>query len=94
MKYRLVVTLSAACGLAWGAAALLRTGKSKEGNVTASHPNAQPGFIPSGLDQEIKRVEEDVDKIEQQAIAQWRALSITSSTRMDQMRLLGNLLLF
>jgi cytochrome c peroxidase len=94
MKYRLVVTLSAACGLAWGAAALLRTGKSKEGNVTASHPNAQPGFIPSGLDQEIKRVEEDVDKIEQQAIAQWRALSITSSTRMDQMRLLGKLLLF
>ena len=94
MKYRVVVTLCAACGLAWGTAALLRAGKSKEGNVTASNPNAQPGLIPSGLDQEIKRVEEDVDKIEQQAIAQWRALSITSSTRMDQMRLLGNLLLF
>jgi cytochrome c peroxidase len=46
------------------------------------------------LDQEIQRVEREVDQIEQQALAEWRALPITSSTRMNQVRVLGKLLLF
>ena len=52
------------------------------------------GVIPSGLEQEIKRVEREVDDIEQQALAEWRALPITSSTRMQQVQVLGKLLLF
>ena len=51
-------------------------------------------MIPPGLDQEIKRVEQDVDRIERQALAEWRALPITPSTRMSQVRVLGKLLLF
>ena len=50
--------------------------------------------IPPGLEQEIQRVEAEVDRIEQQALAQWQALPITSSTRMQQARILGKLLLF
>jgi cytochrome c peroxidase len=35
-----------------------------------------------------------VDRIEQQAIGEWHALPINASTRMDQVRILGKLLLF
>jgi cytochrome c peroxidase len=52
------------------------------------------GVIPGGLEQEIKRVEREVDDIEQQALAEWRALPIDSSTRMQQVQVLGKLLLF
>src|SRR5262245_52454259 len=50
--------------------------------------------IPPGADQEIRRVEREVDQIEQQALAEWRALPITPPSRMDQVRVLGKLLLF
>jgi cytochrome c peroxidase len=50
--------------------------------------------MPSGLDQEIQRVEREVDAIQQQAVAEWRALPINPSTRMNQVRVLGKLLLF
>jgi len=52
------------------------------------------GVIPGGLEQEIKRVEREVDDIERQALAEWRALPIDSSTRMQQVQVLGKLLLF
>jgi len=52
------------------------------------------GLTQSVLDQEIKRVEREVDNIEKQALAEWRALPINSSTRMNQVRILGKLLLF
>jgi hypothetical protein len=51
-----------------------------------------PGSTPPGLEQEIQRVEAEVDRIEQQALAQWQALPISSSTRMQQARILGQLL--
>src|SRR6266446_331792 len=35
-----------------------------------------PGVIPADLDQEIQRVQGEVDHIFQQALAQWRALPI------------------
>jgi cytochrome c peroxidase len=53
-----------------------------------------PGVISADLDQEIQRVQREVDQIFQQALAQWRALPINSSTRMLQVQLLGKLLLF
>ena len=53
-----------------------------------------PGVIPADVDQEIQRVQGEVDHIFQQALAQWRALPINSSTRMPQVQLLGKLLLF
>ena len=52
------------------------------------------GTIPAGLDQEIKRVEREIDQIEQQALAEWRAVPIDASSRMHQVRVLGKLLLF
>src|SRR6516225_4440280 len=69
-------------------AAILRTAEGQQ------HRDAAAASIPGGLDQEIRRVEREVDTIEQQALAEWRALPITSSTRMNQVRLLGKLLLF
>ena len=53
-----------------------------------------PASIPSGLEQEIQRVQSDVDRIERQALAEWQALPHTSSTRVQQTRILGKLLLF
>ena len=53
-----------------------------------------PGVIPADLDQEIQRVQGEVDHIFQQALAQWRALPSNSSIRMPQVQLLGKLLLF
>jgi len=53
-----------------------------------------PTLIPSGLDREIQRVEAEIDRIEQQALDQWHALPINGSTRVDQVRVLGKLLLF
>jgi cytochrome c peroxidase len=50
--------------------------------------------LPIGADQEIKRVEREVDQIEKQALAEWRALPTTPPNRMDQVRVLGKLLLF
>jgi cytochrome c peroxidase len=69
-------------------AVLFRTAKGQD------HGGAAPGLIPSGLDQEIGRVEREVDAIEQQALAAWRALPIDSSTRLNQVRGLGKILLF
>jgi cytochrome c peroxidase len=67
--------------------------RSAEGQGQADRYAARER-IPDGLDQEIQRVERDVDVIEQQALAEWRALPIAPSTRMNQVRLLGKLLLF
>jgi cytochrome c peroxidase len=51
-------------------------------------------FIPKEAEPEIKRVEREVDEIEQQALAEWRVLPINPLTRADQVRILGKLLLF
>ena len=83
-----LVTLCAACCVLWGITALFRTAKGADARYAA------PGLIPSGLDQEVRRVEHEVDTIEQQALAEWRALPINPSTRMSQVRVLGKLLLF
>ena len=82
------IALGAACSVLLGAAAIFRAAQAQE------HLYPAPALIPSGLDQEIKRVEREVDNIEQQALAEWRALPLTSSTRMNQVRVLGKLLLF
>src|SRR5271169_5799273 len=82
------IALGAACSVLLGAAAIFRAAQAQE------HLYPAPGLIPSGLDREIKRVEREVDNIEQQALAEWRALPINSSTRMNQVRVLGKLLLF
>jgi cytochrome c peroxidase len=50
--------------------------------------------IPQGVEPEILRVEHEIDDIERQALAEWRALPINPATRLDQIRILGKLLLF
>jgi cytochrome c peroxidase len=67
---------------------MLRTAKGND------YRYGPPGLIPRGLDQEIVRVEREIDAIEQQALAEWHALPIAPSTRMNQVRLLGKILLY
>ena len=83
-----LITLCVACSVFLGIAAMFRTAKAPE------YRDAPQGLIPSGLDPEIRRVEREVDAIEQQALAEWRALPINPSTRMNQVRVLGKILLF
>lgn len=82
------IALCAVCPVLLGAMALFRVAGGQEPRDSA------PGSIPSGLDQEINRVEREVDDIEQHAFAEWRALPITSATRLNRVRVLGKLLLF
>jgi cytochrome c peroxidase len=88
MTKRSAVTLGVTCAAALGVATLLRPAQGQESRDRAA------GSIPGDLEQEIRRVEREVDAIEQQAVAEWRALPIEPSTRMNQVRVLGKLLLF
>lgn len=81
------ITLGLSCSLLLGVAVLLRTAEGQESRDRAA-------AIPGDVEREILRVEREVDVIEQQAIAQWRALPIESTTRMSQVRILGKILLF
>ncbi len=85
---RAIAAVGTACSVFLGALAIFRAAQGQD------HHYPAPALIPSGLDPEIKRVEREVDNIEQQALAEWRALPIASSTRMNQVRVLGKLLLF
>ena len=86
-RNRPFIALGAACSVLLGVVAIFRAAEGQE------YRGPAPG-LPAGLDQEIKRVEREVDDIERQALAEWRALPIASSTRMNQVRVLGKLLLF
>jgi len=92
MKSSLFVGPSAACGTVLATVAMFSAAQGQVG--TSGTANRSVPSIPSGLDREIQRVEAEVDQIEQQAFAEWRALPINPSTRMNQMRILGKLLLF
>src|SRR5258706_7620633 len=92
MRYVPFVILATVCGIL-GTLAISHKASALRGNSTEDYRYA-PGLIPSGLAQEIRRVEGEVDQIEQQALAEWRALPINSSTRMKQVQVLGKLLLF
>lgn len=72
----------------WSAVAIFRTAE-EQGSV-----HAASSLTPSGLDPEIKRVEREIDVLQEQALAEWRALPINSLTRLDQVRVLGKILLF
>ena len=72
---------------------VLRIAQGQAGN-RGTAARSGTALIPSGLDREIRRVEADVDRIELQALGEWHALPINASTRMDQVRILGKLLLF
>jgi cytochrome c peroxidase len=87
MALSVAAMVAAALGVVSSTTTVLNTGSQKE----YRRPS---GSISPGLEQEIQRVEAEVDRIEQQALAQWQALPHTSSTRMQQARILGKLLLF
>src|SRR5207244_5895327 len=53
-----------------------------------------PSLIPIGLEQEIQRIEKEVDQIEQQDLAQWPELPSNPGYRMKQVQVLGKLVLF
>jgi len=89
MRYGLLVLLSALCVATlwyWDSSHIMRADEHERDRLAP--------LRPSGADQEIKRVEREVNQIEQQALAEWRALPVNDLTRMDQVRTLGKLLLF
>jgi cytochrome c peroxidase len=53
-----------------------------------------PGLIPPDLEAEANRVNGEIDRLEQEALAQWRALPKNSGTVMRQIQLLGKIELF
>jgi cytochrome c peroxidase len=62
------------------------------------HPTPAPiynpypaGFLPADLNAEIDRVNGEIDGIENEALAQWRALPINSGTAKRQVEILGKL---
>src|SRR5712675_1563770 len=50
-----------------------------------------PGFLPADLNMEIDRVTREIDGIENEALAQWRALPINPGTGKRQVEVLGKL---
>src|SRR5262249_52137729 len=82
-----------ACGAALFIAVMFHEALGQDGNAWKDNPY-RPGLIPSDLSREIKRVEAEIDQIEQQALAEWRPLPADPAHRMQQVRILGKLLLF
>ena len=52
------------------------------------------GLLPPDLESETNRVNAEIDRLEQEALAQWRALPKSSGTAMRQIQLLGKIELF
>lgn len=52
------------------------------------------GLLPKNLEAELKRVEAEINGIEQKTLAEWRALPIRPDTRMKQVQILGKLELY
>src|SRR5258708_1251729 len=86
-------TIVPACGAVLLLAAIFHEALGQDGNAGNEYPY-RPGVIPSGLNQEIKRVESEIDQIEHEAMAEWRAIPAGTSSQMRQVRILGKLLLF
>ncbi len=53
-----------------------------------------PGVVPCNLVPAIKKVELQVDETEQEALKRWQSLPINSGTKVQQIRILGKLLLY
>jgi len=86
-------TIVPACGAVLLLATIFHEALGQDGNAGNEYPY-RPGVIPSGLNQEIKRVESEIDQIEHEAMAEWRAIPAGTSSQMRQVRILGKLLLF
>lgn len=94
MRYWLFLLLSSAvCGVTVWQLRFSDSGSMKHAGASGAYLDRLVS-IPKEAEPEIRRVEREVDEIEQQGLAEWRGLPITPSTRMDQVRILGKLLLF
>jgi cytochrome c peroxidase len=100
MDRRILIKLSIVCLAVLSALILFRCTAKKDGTRLVQQgnpPSYSPypaGVIPGDLELEIQRVELEVDQVEHQALAQWRALPINAGTRAKQIQILGKLLLF
>jgi len=76
MKQRTLITLSLVCVTIWGVLLIV---SQKTGSAQAPAPtpyNPYPaGILPADLVSEIARVRREVAAIENEALAQWRALA-------------------
>ena len=68
-----------------------RDTKSLHEAVYSPYPK---GLIPQDLESETNRVNAEIDRLKQEAIAEWRALPKNSGTAMRQIQLLGKIEVF
>ena len=91
MKYWLLIFCSSAvCGVTFWQLRFSDVGPVKN---TGGRTGAFDALMKEA-EPEIRCVEREIDEMEQQALTEWRALPIDASTRLDQVRVLGKLLLF
>jgi len=82
----LLLVKAGACAIAVGLLIVSRTASAQNG---ASHPPA-----PDGLEQEIKRVEGEIDRIFAETLAQLPSIPLDAGHRMKRVQTLGKLELF
>src|SRR5262249_29280806 len=85
-RLTLLLVKAGACAIAVGLLIISRTAAAQNG---ASHPPA-----PDGLEQEIKRVEGEVDRIFADTLAQLPSIPLDAAHRMKRVQTLGKLELF
>src|SRR5882724_10508213 len=95
--------VAAACATVLGILTVSHVLSAQDGNATTKKKPPPPpeiyfpyppGLIPADLESEIQRVNDEIDKIFDEALAEWKALPINSGTQMRQIQLLGKLDLF
>ena len=93
-----VLALTAACAMVVIALIVVALVSAQDGKKRGGAPPVYfpypPGAIPPDLQSEIDRVNREVDSIEREALAQWRALASNSGTAMRPVEILGKLELF
>src|SRR5579863_881353 len=94
MMRRIAATAFAiACAITISAVALGHRARA-QGSSTGTYFPYPPGLIPADLPYQSTRVMGEIDKLEQEAMAQWQALPLNTGTAMRQQQLLGKIELY
>src|SRR6266511_3582353 len=82
------------CALMIGLFVISRTASAPNGDPQNLAPVGLPASLPAGLEEEIKRVEAEIDKIFADTLAQLPSIPTDFGSRMKRVQTLGKLLLF
>jgi cytochrome c peroxidase len=74
MRQGILITLITACATVLGAVIVFYSGSIQGGKPPPVYNPYPPGILPPDLDSEIERVRREVRGIEQETLAEWRAL--------------------